>query len=71
MWAMQPSSRNERLDIRITPHAKQTLSTAAQTLHKSLSEFVLDAVMTEAENVLAEKRLFLLSPEAWKNFKWL
>ena len=66
---MGSSLRSERLAIRISPQLKEKLLLAAETRHKSLSEFILDTAITEAENVLAEKRQFELSPEAWDKFQ--
>ncbi|NES00561.1 MAG: DUF1778 domain-containing protein [Symploca sp. SIO1B1] len=66
---MQPSARSERLDIRISPQAKRWLIAAAEAQHKSLSEFVLDTAITKAETVLAERRVFSLSADAWDAFQ--
>ncbi len=66
---MSSSLRSERLAIRISPQLKEKLLLAAETRHKSLSEFILDTAITEAENVLAEKKQFELSPEAWDKFQ--
>ena len=66
---MQSPLRSERLAIRVSPQVKERLLIAAETRHKSLSEFILDTALTEAENVLAERRQFSLSPEAWDKFQ--
>jgi len=66
---MQPSARSERLDIPISPQAKRWLIAAAEAQHKSLSEFVLDTAITKAETVLAERRVFSLSADAWDAFQ--
>lgn len=66
---MQPVSRSERLDIRISPAAKRLLQSAAETRHKTLSEFVLDTALIEAENTIAERRQFGLNTEAWQAFQ--
>ncbi len=66
---MQTDQRIERLAIRISPSAKRLLLSAAETRHKTLSEFVLDTALMEAENTLAEKRQFLLSDDAWSAFQ--
>lgn len=66
---MGSSLRSERLAIRVSPELKERLLLAAETRHKSLSEFILDTAIIEAEKVLAEKRQFSLSPEAWDKFQ--
>jgi uncharacterized protein (DUF1778 family) len=65
---VQPTSRSERIDIRITPEAKRLLQDAAEARHKTLSEFVLDTAISAAEQTLADKRLFQLSAEQWTEF---
>jgi uncharacterized protein (DUF1778 family) len=65
---MSSNLRAERLDIRLSPTAKRLLH-AAQSRHKTLSEFVLDTALTEAESTLAERRQFSLNDEEWDAFQ--
>ena len=58
----------EKLDLRLTPAAKETLQAAASATHKTLSEFVLDSALSEAEERLADRRVFALSSEKWSAF---
>jgi Protein of unknown function (DUF1778) len=46
---MSSNLRAERLDIPLSPTEKRLLQAAAQSRHKTLSEFVLDTALTEAE----------------------
>jgi len=59
------SNRTEKLDIRLTQAAKQTLQAAATAEHKSVSEFVLDTALREAEDRLADRRVCALDAESW------
>ena len=61
-------NRSEKLDLRLTPGAKETLQAAARAAKKSLSEFVLEAALSEAEERLADRRVFALDPERWEAF---
>ena len=63
-----PSTRTEKLDLRITPAAKLALATAAAADNRSLSEFVLDSALTRAEETLAMRRHFGLNAEKWGDF---
>ena len=63
------ASKNERLSIRIPSPVKSLLLTAATARHKTLSDFVLDIAMREAETVLSEQRVFALSDKAWEEFQ--
>lgn len=63
-----PSTRTEKLDLRITPAAKLALAAAAAADNRSLSEFVLDSALTRAEETLAMRRHFGLNAEKWGAF---
>ncbi|MDC7682928.1 DUF1778 domain-containing protein [Asticcacaulis sp. BYS171W] len=60
--------RNQKLDLRLTPQAKAYLQAAAQTAHRSVSEFVLESALSKAEETLAERRAFALDAERWEAF---
>lgn len=62
------SLRNEKLDLRLTADAKRTLQAAAATAHRSVSEFVLESALSRADEALADRRSFQLSPSQWKAF---
>lgn len=60
--------RSERIDVRTTPSMKRLLQEAAETAHKSVSEFLLDSALTAAAETLADRRLFVLDQEQWDAF---
>lgn len=62
------SKRTEKLDLRLSRAAKQTLQAAATAAHKSVSEFVLDSALSEAEERLADRRVFILDRKNWEAF---
>lgn len=61
-------TRNAKLDLRLTPSAKQTLQNAAQLSHRSLTDFVLESALTRAEEMLPDRQAFSLNAEQWKAF---
>ena len=67
---MNPEARakSERIDLRTTPIVKRTLQEAAAASHKTVSEFLLDSAMTQAAEVQADRRLFLLDEAQWAAF---
>lgn len=65
---MPALTKNERIDIRTSALAKRVLQDAATAKCKSVSEFVLDAALREADTVLAEQRHFALTDEQWASF---
>ena len=60
--------RCEKLDLRLTPGAKQTLQRAAAASQRSVSDFVLDSALASAAETLADRRQFQLEPEQWDAF---
>lgn len=62
------SNRTEKLDLRLTPAAKNTLFAAAAVVERSVSEFVLESALAKAEETLADRRRFDLSPAQWDAF---
>lgn len=62
-------SKSERIDVRATPPVKQLLQEAARAAHKNVSEFLLDAGILAASQMLADRRRFELSAEQWEAFQ--
>jgi uncharacterized protein (DUF1778 family) len=62
------TNRTEKLDLRLTPHAKRALQSAAQVSHKTLSDFVLESALTRADSVLADRQIFKLDARRWNAF---
>lgn len=60
--------RSEKLDLRLTPTAKQTLQQAAAAVERSVSDFVLDSALARAAETLADRQQFHLTPERWQAF---
>lgn len=61
-------SKSERIDVRATLPVKQLLQEAARAAHKNVSEFLLDAGIVAANQLLADRRRFELPPEEWAAF---
>jgi uncharacterized protein (DUF1778 family) len=62
-------TRNQKLDLRLTPSAKRTLQVAASAAHRSVSEFILESALARAEEILPDRQRFGLSAERWKAFQ--
>ena len=56
-----PQPRSEKLDLRLTPQAKQRLYAAAQAAQRSVSDFVLHSALERADETLADRRVFSLA----------
>ena len=62
-------TRNEKLDLRLTPSAKRTLQIAAKVAQRSVSEFVLESALARAEETLPDRQRFGLNAEQWNAFQ--
>jgi uncharacterized protein (DUF1778 family) len=62
------TTRTEKLDIRLSKAAKQTLQAAASASRKTVSDFVLESALSEAEERLADRRVFALDTKSWDAF---
>ena len=62
------SSKDQRLNLRVSAKQRQLIQNAADSAHKSLTAFVLEATLTEADRVLAERRVFPLPQDRWDAF---
>lgn len=61
-------TKTERIDVRANLSVKQLLQEAARSCHKSVSEFLLEAGITAANQTLADRRLFKLDDAQWQAF---
>lgn len=62
-------SKSERIDVRASTAVKQLLQEAARACHKNVSEFLLEAGITAANQALANRRRFGLDNAQWEMFQ--
>ena len=60
--------KDKRLYLRVSPRQREVINEAAEAIHKDVSSFVLEAVMLDAQRVLADRRLFSLDDDRWAAF---
>ncbi len=66
---MTTSTRNEKLDLRLTAEAKRTLQSAAAAMQRSVSEFVLESALARAAETLPDRQRIGLTAQAWADFQ--
>ena len=64
----QTPARDERLNLRATAAEKRLLERAAIASHMSSTQFILQAALRSAEDVMADETRFALEPEEWSEF---
>ena len=62
-------TKNEKLDLRLTPSAKRALQVAAAATRRSVSEFVLESALARAEEIVPDRQRFGLNAEQWEAFQ--
>jgi uncharacterized protein (DUF1778 family) len=62
-------SRETRLNLRATARQDALIRQAAQATSKTVTEFVLDSASIAAEQVLADRRWFMLDESSWTAFQ--
>ncbi|MDQ1292222.1 MAG: hypothetical protein QG608_99 [Actinomycetota bacterium] len=60
--------KDKRLQLRVDEESKHRLTEAARVSHLSLSTFVLQAALQEADRTLADREVISLSPAAAEAF---
>lgn len=62
-------TRGARLNLRANARQDTLIRMAAQATNKTVTAFVLDSASTAAEQVLADRRWFMLDDAAWDAFQ--
>ena len=62
------NTKVERINIRATEEEKALVEQAARVSHMSATQFMMQAAIASAEDVLAEPRMLVLPPEEWDEF---
>ena len=60
--------RAERIQLRVSKSEKRVLQKAAHASKKSLSKFILEKSITEAEIALSGQTRFVLDGDKWSKF---
>ena len=61
--------RSEKLDLRLSSSDKRTLEAAASVSSRSVSDFVRESALSRADEMLADRRTFVLSKPKWCEFQ--
>jgi uncharacterized protein (DUF1778 family) len=58
----------ERWDFRVEPETDRLVRQAAASSQRTLTDFVIDAAVLEAERLLADRTAFALDRQQWERF---
>lgn len=62
-------ARDTRLNLRASARQDTFIRLAAQATNKTVTAFILDSASAAAEQVLADRRWFMLDDAAWASFQ--
>ena len=62
------NAKVERINIRATEDEKALVEAAARASHMSATQFMMQAAIASAEDVLAEQRMFVVPEQEWDKF---
>lgn len=63
-----PARKQARLAVRLTPDQDALIRDAATAAGLSITDFVTTAAVSRAESTLADRRVFRLDENAWREF---
>jgi uncharacterized protein (DUF1778 family) len=63
--------KDERLNIRVSRAEKAVVEQAASLRHMAVSQFMLQAALQSAEEVLADQSRFIVPEDRWMQFSAL
>lgn len=67
----QRAARHSRINLRASARQEQLLKQAAAATDRTMTDFVLETAVVEAERVLADRRWFLIDDARWDEFQRL
>ena len=62
------ATKDQRLHVRLSSEQDALIRRAAETEGKNITDFTVEATVEHAQDVLADRRLFLLGDAAWQEF---
>ena len=65
---MKPQAKEAPINIRAKAEQRVLIDRAAQLVHKSRTDFMLEVACREAEDILLDQRLFTLNDEQYQEF---
>jgi uncharacterized protein (DUF1778 family) len=63
------AQRQDRISIRLSSQSKRKLERAAAYADKTLTDFVVDVALQQADSILREHEVISLSAEEWERFQ--
>jgi len=61
-------TKDSRINLRVTSRQEHLIRRAAAVTDRSMTDFVLESAARHAEEVLADRRWFVLSDDEWAAF---
>ena len=69
MTTARMHQRSAAINLRALPAQRDLIKRACETVHKSLTDFMLEAACREAEDILCNQRYYQLDEDAFNAFE--
>src|SRR3954449_11293128 len=63
--------RDQRINLRTSARQEQIIRRAAAASDRTMTDFILESAVEQAERVLADRRWFIATAEQWAEFERL
>jgi uncharacterized protein (DUF1778 family) len=63
------AQRQDRISIRLSPQSKRKLERAAAYTDKTLTDFVVDVALQQADSIVREHEVISLNAVEWERFQ--
>lgn len=64
-------TKAQRVNLRASERQEQVIRRAAAATDRTMTDFILDSAVKQAERVLADRRWFVTSEKQWREFERL
>lgn len=65
------AAKTHRVNLRASARQEQVIRRAAAATDRTMTDFILDSAVEQAERVLADRRWFVASDDQWREFERL
>ena len=67
----ETSAKSSRLNLRVSAEQEELIRSAAASVHKTLTDFVLESAVEQAAQVLLDRQLFVVDTNEWADWQEL
>lgn len=66
--SIRKSTRNKQINIRATDEERSVIDYAASLVNKNRTDFIIESILQEAQNIILDQRMFVLDDARYQSF---